>query len=104
MPCIEIYGVRLQMPSSNDVKSVKSTGVLTMRRKQSCMVTNNQLDTVCSRDTIMYGTSKFVAFNQKAQANIIGQDELREGVIPSTPLLFTSKASESIGRRSPYSS
>jgi hypothetical protein len=27
---IEISGLRLQMPSSNDVKSVKSTGVLIM--------------------------------------------------------------------------
>jgi hypothetical protein len=36
------------MPSSDDVKSVKSTGVLTMIRKQSCMVATNQLDTVCS--------------------------------------------------------
>jgi hypothetical protein len=45
---------------------------------------------ICFTDTIIHPTLKFVAFNWKDQPNINGNDELKEGVISPTPVLFTS--------------
>jgi hypothetical protein len=45
--------LRLQMQSNNDMKSVKSTGVLIVIRKQSCMAATNQLDNLHSTPAML---------------------------------------------------